>query len=646
MARQVRISAIKILLFISLLFLGGFLDVLGRPFQLKTLTTIYYLVLAVMFLGRLLDRIVDVRVRCFLTASAWMVVLLFMLRGLKYHAFREIELIERLLWYLYYVPNLTLPAFSLLAALAVDEGRGREKRSPQAADRKVEGDDFQAADRNVEGGDFQAATRKVESGDFHITKGEERKGAPWRTSSCGRWLLHGITLALILLVLTNDLHQAVFRFRPGYVGWDSDYDYGPGYFVVAAWIVSLFLAAVAVMVRKSRLSASKRYFWIPLIPIALGWIYMILYFLDLEPKWEGINLVEFPETACFVVACFWECCISIGLIPSNKGYEELFSRSAIAAQIADADTGIVYASDTARELTTAQKLARQDIMLDGGTRLHRADIQGGYVYWQSDVSEVERLNGELEQLEERLSEETELVRLQNEMQKERAELEEKNKVYDRIAAHVLGQSQEIARLAQEAEQGLNVWNSDATWEGMGDCDNGQKSARYEVIMARICFLGTYVKRYANLMLLAENHAFLACKELELAFDESLRALSACGVSVALGGNWEGEMATEGMLAIYEKWEALIEEAGTELKGVSVSLVNQVCKVVLEGTREEFSDAWPEARDAKDAWRKNQAGQEVAGRGSWQEEESRNVSCRVEREDGICYVRLEALCGVQ
>jgi len=545
MSKQAKISFGKIALFVVLLFFGGLLDVFGRDRGLQTLSTVYYLLLSVVFVFRISDRVVDPKVRRYLTLSAWMVVFFFLLRGLKYYVFRDLDTVARHLWYFYYVPNLMVPELSLLAALAVDEEAGKRKAT-------------------------------------------------------GKFFLRMITVLLMGLVLTNDLHQTVFRFQPGFKGWDENYQYGTGYLLIAAWILVLFLAAVAVMVRKCRLSAGKRFFWIPLVPIALGWLYVILYFYDMEPKWDGINLLEFPEAASFVVACFWECCISIGLIPSNKGYEELFSGSSIAAQIADADTGIVYSSDSARELTTEQKVAKENLMLDENTWLHRAEIQGGFVYWQSDISEVNRLNRELEQIEERLSEETELIRLQNELQTQRTELEEKNRVYDRIAGRVLGQSQRITQLTQEAERDLSLYEKKIGW---------------------ICFYGSYIKRCANLMLLAENNDKLPCGELLLAVSESLRALSECGVSVALSGGGEGELAADCIFGIYECFELIIERAGRGLTGVSAAVTEKGCKLVLEGLDESFEAELKEIQIGR---------------------KYEEVACQIEREDDIYYVRLETI----
>ncbi len=495
----------KIGLYVTLLFFGGVIGVLGRTYQLQAVVMVYFLLLTTMFAGRLSDRVVDGRVRRLLVASAWMMIVFFLLRGMKYYVFREAQGISRFLWYSYYVPILVLAALSVLAAVALDEDR-REKIL------------------------FTAVA------------------------------LGAVTGVLILLILTNDLHQLAFRFMPGFINWDAEYAYGPVYFVTLFWVLLLFLGAVLLLLLKCRLSAARSAIGLPMVPIFLGSTYMVLYALGIPPRWEGGNLIEFPETACFMVACFWECCISIGFIPSNKGYEELFLRSKLAAKIVNADGRTAYASRLAEGAENAGQ-AGDGGRLNESILRHRREIRGGYVTWQSDVSEVQQLNAKLLEIEEQLSEETELIRLQNKMQEQRAKVDEKNRIYDRIAEGVHAQSQRIAALTREAEENPEL---------------------YDHHVRRICFYGTYVKRFANLTLLSETTKSISLGELELAMSESLRALCTCGIPVSIQGNLEGEAAGEELLKAYEQFQTMTEQAGDAIKGVTIRFRGRMCKAILEG----------------------------------------------------------------
>ena len=515
MKKQIKKVIGKMLLYTLFLLIGGFLDVHARTNHMQTVTTMYYLLLSAFFVGRMSDRIVDDRVRKKLTGLASMMTLFFLLRGMKYHAFRNSDIICRNLWYLYYVPILLMALFSFLAALAVDEQDGERFR----------------------------------------------KRSFW---------LWGITGSMIVIVLTNDFHQFVFRFQTEFQNWDWDYQYGYFYSILAIWVLLLFVGTIAILFQKCRISLGKKLFFLPVLPILLGLIYISLYLYDVPPKWKGINIVELPETMCCVVACFWECCITIGLIPSNKGYEALFLQAKVAAQIGDEDGKMVYTSAAARELTEEQKQAEQDFLLDDDTYMHRRKIHGGFVYWQSDISEINRLNTKMEEIEERLSEEAELIRLQNEMQAQKAEVEEKNRLYDRIAEKVYRQSQKITLLTEQAEQ---------------------EDALYDKNMKWVCFYGTYVKRCANFMLLAENNAKLNVRELEAAILESMHFIHFIGIPISVSGHLDGLISSKEVLNNYEKLEILLEQIAKDLKGVTIRFNELRYKVVLEGWKKELPNGY-------------------------------------------------------
>lgn len=478
---------------------------LGRRIAPQTFTIVYYLLLSALLVGRTSSGIADARMRRILTSAAGMIVLFVLFRGMKYHAFQGMDQVERILWYLYYLPILFLPTLSLWAALALDV--------------------------------------------------KDRKSYVFGCSWTG--LLSG---ALLLCVLTNDFHQKVFRFLPDFQNWDSDYSHGVAYYVVAAWTLLTFIGSIAVMTKKCRVSSSKFLFWIPLIPVLIGIVYTVLYGLGLAIKYQGINVIEVPEVACFVMACFWESLIQIGLIPSNKGYDELLRHSSLAVQIADAGKNVIYASETAGRLLPEQMDSEEPVWLDQDVALHRASIRGGYIFWKSNVAKLNQINRELEELEERLSEETELIRLQNDMSKKRAEIEEKNRVYDSIAEQVLPQSRKIAELVRMTEEDGTLF---------------QKN------VAKISVLGTYVKRHANLVLLAENAPVMSVKELSLAIAESFHAISAAGIPTALSCQGEKEIASAVVIETYAFVEKLVEAVSDALKGISVILTEKECKVSIE-----------------------------------------------------------------
>ena len=101
--------------------------------------------------------------------------------------------------------------------------------------------------------------------------------------------------------------------------------------------------------------------------------------------------------------------MQLGLIPTNNGYGKLFNNLSISAQITDQNGTPVYASATSTPLTAEEFALKSGSRLKEHIVMHKMKIQGGYGIWQVDLAELDRLNEELEEAKEGLSEETELI---------------------------------------------------------------------------------------------------------------------------------------------------------------------------------------------------------------------------------------------
>ena len=101
--------------------------------------------------------------------------------------------------------------------------------------------------------------------------------------------------------------------------------------------------------------------------------------------------------------------MQLGLIPTNNGYGKLFNNLSISAQITDQNGTSVYASATSTPLTAEEFALKSGSRLKEHIVMHKMKIQGGYGIWQVDLAELDRLNEELEEAKEGLSEETELI---------------------------------------------------------------------------------------------------------------------------------------------------------------------------------------------------------------------------------------------
>ena len=403
MAAAKRKSIAKLCIALGLFVLAGFfrqMDRVTAPLPSAAcflLTNLIYIGLAMAWGFSISRRILQRNDRRWLLLGCAMAVLWLFLRAVKYRFFTD-HTITRHLWYLYYVPQILAPLFSLFAALQL--GRRED------------------------------------------------------TAFSRRWYLMFIPAILLIGgILTNDLHQMAFRSVPGAATLETDYTHGWVYYLAMTWIVGLLLATGMIVYRKCHVSESRRYAWVPLCVFLGGFALCALSFANIY------TFHKMPECFCLTFAAFWESCLQVGLLPTNGHYRYFFSESTVAAQIVDGHGCPVYSAKNAPDLTAGQldAAAREAILLNADTRLQSAPVQGGRVYWVEDISKINRIRAQLAEINARLSEENELIQAENELKRQRAQIEEKNRLMDEMIALVQPQLLQINRLLKE-ETAQNVQN--------------------------------------------------------------------------------------------------------------------------------------------------------------------------------------------
>ena len=317
--RRKNVAALCIAL--GLFVLAGFfrqMDRVSAPLPSAVcflLTNLIYIGLAMAWGFSISNRILHKNVRQYLLLGCAMAVMWMFLRTVKYRFFEDNH-VTRYLWYLYYVPQILAPLFSLFAALEVGRREG-DAISP-------------------------------------------------------KWYLLLIPATLLIGgVLTNDLHQTVFRATPGVATLEDDYTHGWLYYIVMAWMIVLLLTAGGVVYRKCRVFESRRYAWVPLGIFLGGFALCALSFAEIY------TFHKMPECFCLTFAAFWESCLQVGLLPTNGHYSYFFSESTIAAQIVDGQGTPVYRAKNAPDLTAGQldAAAREAILLNADTRLQSAPLR-------------------------------------------------------------------------------------------------------------------------------------------------------------------------------------------------------------------------------------------------------------------------------
>lgn len=232
------------------------------------------------------QRIVQKQVWRYLTGLSVLLILWFSFRTVKYFIFWQPTVIRHL-WYLFYLPMLFVPMLALLVAMSL--GRLDDYRLPKWA--------------------------------------------------MVLWLVSG---ALLLLVLTNDLHQLVFTFPKDAAVWsDTDHGYGIAYFSVIGWQVLCGVSALVVMLIKCRLKNGRHRLW-PAVPMAISLTYLAPNYIGVP--WLKTLFGDVTAFQSFLHMLSFEACIACGFIRSNSRYADLFASSVgTSAEITDRDYKIPVA---------------------------------------------------------------------------------------------------------------------------------------------------------------------------------------------------------------------------------------------------------------------------------------------------------------
>ena len=439
-------------------------------------------------------RIIQPQVRRYLNAISALMVFWVTARTLR-HLFAETPWALRHLWYLYYLPMLFIPLLALFVALSL--GKPDNFRLPK-----------------------------------------------WTA------LLYIPTAALLLLVLTNDLHQLVFRFPEDAVVWMNEYRYGIVYFPVVGWMVLCALTALVIMLVKCRVPNSRKVLVLPFVPVVLSVIYGALYIFQLP--WLRLIAGDVTVVFCLLIAATLESCIQCGLIQSNTHYNDLLLSCTLRVQLTDPEYQRLLSSRSAEPipLQIMRQTETGPVRLDGGLRLSGAPVRGGHVLWTEDVSELLEVLEEVQDVKDSLEDNNALLRAEYTLKAREAHIAEQDRLYNIIQRETAPRIKLLAELTD-------------AFETMGD------EAQRKQILGKMAVIGAYLKRRSNLIFLADKTPLFQEKELHLTFGESMDNLELCGITCGLLSELEGPVEARQLMKMYDLFEEIVERSIDTMSTITV-----------------------------------------------------------------------------
>ena len=478
-------------------------------------------------------RVIQAPVRRALIIVAILMVLWLIVREIKFRFIKNEDII-RYLWYIYYIPLLSIPLCALFTSMMV--GKQEDYKLPKLT-----------------------------------------------------FLLTIPTVILIILMLSNDLHQLAFSFPEGEEIWtEKNYHYGFLYYIDLIWIAMCSILALAIMIVKTRIPQNRKYLWITLFPFIIAIVYSVLYAMRVSFVFYVIG--DISVFFCIIFTSFFEICIQCGLIQSNTRYFELFNAIVDnSVQIVDENLVVQYSSKDAEKIDNKkiEKAKEQPIIIGQGKRLHNMRIDGGYAIWTENVLELFELNEKLKVQREELKEKNDLLQYEYQKEKEHKTIMEKNRLYELLEGKTQNQINKINELMQKYSK------------------SNDEQEKYN-ILANIIILGSYIKRKKNFILSMENPKEINELMLTSALEESYNSIKLLGIKGSFFVEIDKQDLSGKLLEYtYDFFENVLEMALDKIHFINFRIckINEVIRANIlidsEYVLENLKEKYPNIKIIKD-----------------------------------------------
>ncbi len=499
-------TVLMVAVFAAWLFFASFLYSVQifLPFYSLFVSSIGFLLSICIYIGlysywiiSIYRRIMQSHVRTYLMLIGVNILFWVSLRAVKWFSFIFVIFEDRFLWYMYYIPMILLALFFFFTSLCVGQNE-----------------------------------------EYRINK---------------KWnLLYIPSILLIISVLTNDLHGLAFNIDISLHAATQDYSHGIVYFLVFIYILSMVLLSSFIILRKFNSSKmARKYATWPLVIVIIALIYCIAYII--KPLYGIGYYLDLTIFGCTVAIAILESFIKTGLIPSNFKHMECFEMSDIKAQIISSDGDIIYKSKDSLQVKKErleELKHKKTILLDSNTLTHITKIKGGYVAWNSDISQINNMINAFKLLNDKLYKEVSVLSLENEQKGEAARLQKLNDLNSIMLKEILPLSEKIK---------TKITNSSKTQA------NELKRLLFETSMT-----STYIKRKVNLILTEQTEKCISTQEIKYCFLESFQLLRLYNKTCVINIINDYDMNLDMAMNSFDLYQSVIEKTQSNFDAIYVT----------------------------------------------------------------------------
>ena len=249
----------------------------------------------------------------------------------------------------------------------------------------------------------------------------------------------------VLLVFTNDFHQLVFRFNAN-GNWSDEYTHRIGYFLIFAYLGIAFFLSIGMLIYKSRKATN---WYHSLLSILLG-ILIIGYCIGYNMHIPLFRNSDFSVVMCLFSMIFCAAVLFTGLIPKNSGYTKLFESSPLNMQLLDQDghSQLITASSTPlneNELATLTESPSAQFQKDEDTLMYGRKIHNGTAVWTHNISTLNQLNRQIETSNRYLTAANLLLYKTKDIRQKNYSIEIKNRIFSELEKETKTKIDELSK---------------------------------------------------------------------------------------------------------------------------------------------------------------------------------------------------------
>ena len=241
-----------------------------------------------------------------------------------------------------------------------------------------------------------------------------------------------ISSILLILVLTNDFHELVFKFNNG-IYFHNDYNHYIGYYLIFIWIFYLFGGGmIKLAINRLKIKKDLKVF-LPLVVLLLGLIYTYLYILDVPYVRETNMSIVNSVLICLGI----ELAFYLDLIPNNKKYIQKFFNSNLDMSIISLDGNTKYTTcafkvvpnfilDDIKNNKVKQTYQKKHIVYDIKKN------KDSYVILKKDLTNILKLKEKMVKQQKELLKQQESMKLEEKTKRELYEIKIRKDTINRV----------------------------------------------------------------------------------------------------------------------------------------------------------------------------------------------------------------------